>query len=424
MKIQKYTATDMRSALRKVRADHGSDVVILSTRRAAGVVELTVATDPQALAEAGPAPRPRMAVGESLAPAAPVARPRPTAVPTTAAMAGAVPLAVASPAAVAVVAPPMGVTQVTPAPASAVDLELKALRRLLETQLAALAWNDLTRRSPVATELLRQFAELGLDRELAASIVDTVPPRSDLGIARESALHALRERLVVTGDVWAEQGGTVVLVGPAGSGKTSALAAIAARWVMRHGPAGAALVSAGDVRFGAYEHLARLGRLLGLPTYHVEDARELPALLGRLREQRLVLVDTAATAPRGEAAEEQTQALAALRGIASLVLTLPATSQAATLRQAALRYGRLGATACIVTRLDEATSLGGVLSAVIATGLPLSYITEGTRLPDDLRPARAAEMITLAVTLAERHGAAADEELLARRLGGGMHASA
>jgi flagellar biosynthesis protein FlhF len=116
--------------------------------------------------------------------------------------------------------------------------------------------------------------------------------------------------------------------------------------------------------------------------------------------------------------------LAALRGIASLVLTLPATSQAATLRQAALRYGRLGATACIVTRLDEATSLGGVLSAVIATGLPLSYITEGTRLPDDLRPARAAEMITLAVTLAERHGAAADEELLARRLGGGMHASA
>ncbi len=421
MKMQKYTALDMRSALRKVRADHGSDVVILSTRRDSGVVELTVATDRESVADVGVlAPHPPIAVGDPLAAPVPVARPR----SAVAAMPAAAQQSEQVPAAVSPILSPVGVQHPVTESASAVDRELKALRRLLESQLAVLAWNDLTRRSPVATELLRQFAELGLDRELAASIVDTVLPMSDLGIAREGALHALRARLVVTGDLWAEQGGTLLLVGPAGSGKTSALAAIAARWVMRHGPAGAALVSAGDVRFGAYEHLARLGRLLGLPTYQVEDARELPALLGRLREHRLVLVDTAATAPRSEAAEEQAQALAALQGIATLVMTLPATSQAAALRQAVLRYGRLGATACIVTRLDEATSLGGLLSAVIAAGLPLSYITEGTRLPDNLRPARAAEMITLAVTLAERHGAAADEELLARRLGGGMYASA
>ncbi|MFM7798899.1 MAG: flagellar biosynthesis protein FlhF, partial [Planctomycetota bacterium] len=84
-------------------------------------------------------------------------------------------------------------------------------------------------------------------------------PCHDLGLARETALDTLRTRLAVTGDLWAEQGGTLVMVGPAGSGKTSALAAIAARWVMRHGPTGAALVSAADPRFGAYEHLARLG---------------------------------------------------------------------------------------------------------------------------------------------------------------------
>ncbi|MFM7627449.1 MAG: flagellar biosynthesis protein FlhF [Gammaproteobacteria bacterium] len=397
MKMQKYTAPDMRTALRKVRADHGPDVVILSTRRAAGVVELTVASDPEAVAAAA-APPARIAVGDPL----PVVRPLVAPVPP-------------------VPHRPPAVPETAPA---AVDIELKALRRLLETQLATLAWNDLTRRTPVAAELLRQLAELGLDRDLAGSLVAAVTPGHDLGLARETALDTLRTRLAVTGDLWAEQGGTLVMVGPAGSGKTSALAAIAARWVMRHGPTGAALVSAADPRFGAYEHLARLGRLLGVPTYQVEDAAELPALLARLRDHQLVLVDTAATAPRGEAAEAQAQALAALQGTATIVLTLPATAQAATLRQAAARYGRLGAAACIATRLDEATSVGGLLSAAIQGGLPLAYVTEGTRLPDDLRPARAAEMIALAIMLAERHGAAADEELLARRIGGRMHASA
>ncbi len=431
MKMHKYTAPDMRTALRKVRADHGSDVVILSTRRAAGVVELTVASDPEAVAAAA-APPLRIAVGDAVSPPMPASRTRSGATAAAAPARGPAIAAVAEPSstppsmipatAASAVAP---IPEPTPAVApSAVDIELKALRRLLETQLATLAWNELTRRSPVAAELLRQFAELGLERDLAASLVDAVTPGGDLGLARETALDALRTRLGTTGDRWAEQGGTLVMVGPAGSGKTSALAAIAARWVMRHGPSGAALVSAGDNRFGAYEHLARLGRLLGLPTYQVEDAKELPALLARLRDQRLVLVDTAATPPRGEAAESQAEALAALHADATIVLTLPATSQAATLRQAAARYVRLGATACIATRLDEATSLGGLLSAVIAAGLPLAYVTEGTRLPDDLRPARAAEMVTLAIMLAERHGAAADEELLARRIGGRMHASA
>ena len=52
MKMQKYTAQDMRSALRKVRSEHGPDALILWTRRTAGVVELTVATDPEAVANA------------------------------------------------------------------------------------------------------------------------------------------------------------------------------------------------------------------------------------------------------------------------------------------------------------------------------------------------------------------------------------
>jgi flagellar biosynthesis protein FlhF len=63
-----------------------------------------------------------------------------------------------------------------------------------------------------------------------------------------------------------------------------------------------------------------------------------------------------------------------------------------------------------------------LLSAVIVAGLSLAYVTDGTRLPDDLRPARADDLVALAAALVERHGVAADEDLLSRRLEGRLHA--
>jgi flagellar biosynthesis protein FlhF len=321
--------------------------------------------------------------------------------------------------AVAQVSPAAPVSAAAEKTSVAIDGELKALRRLLETQLAALAWNDLTRRSPVTAELVREFAALGIERDLAADVVATAPQSEDLAVARRHAHAALRDRIGVVEDRWTEQGGTLAIVGPAGSGKTSALAAIAARWVLRHGPAGAALVSAGDSRFGAFEHLARLGRLLGVPTYQVDDLDGVPELLARLGGQRLVLVDTPAV--RIDDTEAAARSMAALREVCTLAVTLPATMQATALRLTAARHARIGATVAIATRLDEAASLGGLLSASIGAGLPFAYVTDGTRLPDDLRPARAEDLVGLAVSLVERNGTAADEELLVCRAEGRAH---
>jgi flagellar biosynthesis protein FlhF len=396
MKMQKYTAPDMRSALRKVRSEHGPDALILWTRRTAGVVELTVATDPEAVANAEILTQAKRAAGADTV-AIPVRSvSRPVAVPPAI-----IPPAVAG--------------------SAAIDSELKSLRHLLETQLAALAWNDLTRRAPVKASLMREFASLGLDRELGASLLESVTSDDELDRARQQVLAAFSGRLLTIDDRWTTRGGVLSLVGSPGSGKSSAVAGIAARWVLRNGPNGAVLVSAGDPRFGAFEQLARLGRLLGIPTYQVEEIEALPALLTRLGEQRLVLVDTGATGSRSDDPSVEERNFATLRSIGSIAAVLPATLQATAARQIAARYARLGVTACIATRLDEAASLGGLLSAVICAGLPLAYVTDGTRLPDDLRPARSDELVALAVALQERHGNAADEDLLVSRLEGRLH---
>jgi flagellar biosynthesis protein FlhF len=396
MKMQKYTAPDMRSALRKVRSEHGPDALILWTRRTAGVVELTVATDPEAVANAEILTQAKRAAGADTV-AIPVRSvSRPVAVPPAI-----IPPAVAG--------------------SAAIDSELKSLRHLLETQLAALAWNDLTRRAPVKASLMREFASLGLDRELGASLLESVTSDDELDRARQQVLAAFSGRLLTIDDRWTTRGGVLSLVGSPGSGKSSAVAGIAARWVLRNGPNGAVLVSAGDPRFGAFEQLARLGRLLGIPTYQVEEIEALPALLTRLGEQRLVLVDTGATGSRSDDPSVEERNFATLRSIGSIAAVLPATLQATAARQIAARYARLGVTACIATRLDEAASLGGLLSAVISAALPLVYVTDGTRLPDDLRPARSDELVALAVALQERHGNAADEDLLVSRLEGRLH---
>jgi flagellar biosynthesis protein FlhF len=396
MKMQKYTAPDMRSALRKVRSEHGPDALILWTRRTAGVVELTVATDPEAVANAEILTQAKRAAGADTV-AIPVRSvSRPVAVPPAI-----IPPAVAG--------------------SAAIDSELKSLRHLLETQLAALAWNDLTRRAPVKASLMREFASLGLDRELGAELLESVTSDDELDRARQQALAAFGDRVMTIDDRWTTRGGVLSLVGSPGSGKSSAVAGIAARWVLRNGPNGAVLVSAGDPRFGAFEQLARLGRLLGIPTYQVEEIEALPALLTRLGEQRLVLVDTGATGSRSDDPSVEERNFATLRSIGSIAAVLPATLQATAARQIAARYARLGVTACIATRLDEAASLGGLLSAVITAALPLVYVTDGTRLPDDLRPARSDELVALAVALQERHGNAADEDLLVSRLEGRLH---
>ena len=400
MKMHKYTAPDMRTALRKVRAEHGPDALILWTRRTAGVVELTVATDPEAMANAEILTQARRAVGADT-----------VAMPTRSASRPAVVPPVVLPPAVA--------------GSPAIDSELRSLRHLLETQLSALAWNDLTRRAPVKAALMREFASLGLDRELGAALLEGITSDDELERARQQGLAALCDRLKTIDDRWTTQGGVLSLIGSPGSGKSSAMAGIAARWVLRNGPNGAVLVSAGDPRFGAFEQLARLGRLLGIPTYQVEEIDALPALLARLGEQRLVLVDTGAVALRSDDRNDdpglEERNLSILRSAGSIAAILPATLQATAARQLALRYARAGVTACIATRLDEAASLGGLLSAVITAGLPLAYVTDGTRLPDDLRPARSDELIALAVALQERNGNTADEDLLVSRLEGRVH---
>lgn len=424
MKITRHTAPDMRQALRAVRDQLGPDAVILSSRRTPTGVEVTAAMDFDAeasiaAAETAEASRdttrevPReSATGASHALATPATQSAPLAAFASTAVAGgglaATPQAPAA----------------QPSASDSMSEELKTLRRMLESQLAQLAWNDLARRAPVHTEMLRELTEIGIAQGLAAEVVAHMPADVELTQARRLAIAMIAQRLLVTGDRWLEDGGTVALVGSTGVGKTTTLAKLAVRWVLRNGARDLALVAADSVRIGAQDQVQTLGQLLGCEVYSVNDFGELPQLLTRLSRYRFVLIDTPGSSQRDV---QLAGRLALLKGEdreIETALVLAASTQAGAVAEAVRRFACARPASCVLTKVDEATSLGGALSTLIDARLPISYLSEGQRVPEDLRPARALELITSAVQLAKSNGAAADEDLLKRRFGEVAHALA
>jgi flagellar biosynthesis protein FlhF len=312
------------------------------------------------------------------------------------------------------------------APAAAamdhMNSELKILRRMLETQLEQLAWNERTRRTPVVAEMLRELTEMGVAQDLADRIVEQLPEERDLASARRFAIAGLSQYLRTAGPRWQDEGGRLALVGATGVGKTTTLAKLAVRWVLRHGARDLALVAADSVRLGAHDQLHSLGQLLGAPVYVPDGFGGLGVLLAQLSRYRLVLIDTPGTSLRDPQLATRLAVLANSASKLESALVLPANSQAGAIEEAVKRFAPANPACCVLTKVDEATSLGGVLSVLIRARLAVAYVSGGQRVPEDLQPARALELVSQAVQLAKSNRASVDEDLPRRRFGRSRHA--
>jgi flagellar biosynthesis protein FlhF len=423
MKIKRYLATDMRNALRAIREEQGSDAVILSSRATSQGVEVCAAVDLElaagqgTLAETAELKQLESTVMQDLQ--------RDDAqavmnVALTASSAG--PLGAPRPldqdgllADLFAAAEPAGSNR-------SVGEELRSLRALLEQQLAALAWNDFTRREPLKARALADLANLGLDRALALQIVAELPA----GIGAEQlqrAPYALLARRIPVCAPPPERTGALLLLGPPGGGKTTTLSKIAARYVLEQDAANLMLISADDERIGSHEQLRSLGRLLGVRVETVVGSAALAARIEAL-PGRMILIDTPGAVSRDLAAAARYRSLRdRCKGLQAM-LVLPASAQGGVVDDAVDNFGIGVSTCCALTRIDEAVSLGGVLSALARSLLPVAYCCDGARIPEDLKPARAHQLVARAIELSRQAQTCADDDLLARRYGRNVNAAA
>ena len=438
MNVRKFIAANARDALRKVKETLGNDAIILSNRGVPGGVEImaVAARDmamivPTPAGDTAPPPQaerpPQAPVDEDYRvllssararisgtqpavtppPARPAASPPPVVRPAVAQQRPPVQVNAGIPRTGALRNPelnrPSSSAAATSRPAAAAQTqastarrseaevvpqavmdEIRSLRKIVEQHLAGFAWGETARSEPVKTEVLRQMLDAGFSPQLARDLIGDLPPEMDSVQAMAWVKGAADRSLMTVGsenDI-VDRGGVYALVGPTGVGKTTTTAKLAARCVLRHGPSKVALVTTDGYRIGAHEQLRIYGRILGVAVYLVKDALELRQTLAELQHKHMVLVDTMGMSQKDKLVPEMTDMLAGCD--VQRLLLLSSTSRGDTLDDVVRAYAGNNLSGCILTKIDEAASLATPLDVIMRHGLPLYYVSNGQRVPEDL----------------------------------------
>jgi flagellar biosynthesis protein FlhF len=419
MNVRKFTAATTRDALKMVRDTLGPDAVILSNRNVNGIIEILAlaSEDMSSLAEPAsdkkelvkkepekkalsepvlaaltgrkPAERSELAGDEFDA-----ARNTPQAAGQVSGLAG---MLQAAPAATAA-GVPIEITQVMN--------EIRAMRGMLESQLAELSWGTQQKREPHKSTVLRELLAVGFSASLARYLVEKLPANAnaDSGLNWAKAVLARNLNVMDNEAEILEKGGVYALVGPTGVGKTTTTAKLAARCVMRHGPSKLALITTDGYRIGGYEQLRIYGKILGVMVHSVKDESDLRIALDELKGKHTVLIDTVGVSQRDKMVQEQVAMLSSAGANVKRLLCMSATSTGETLSEVVRAYQGEGLAGAIITKLDEAATIGSVLDVVVRHRLSLYYVANGQRVPEDLHVANQQYLVDRAFKLKRETG--------------------
>lgn len=251
-------------------------------------------------------------------------------------------------------------------------------------------------------ELFRVFTDLiecDVDEDVARELVDRLrreTPRRELG---EPMLVAARIARILEADIptagpiraSADRRRIVALVGPTGVGKTTTIAKLAANFRLKDKHR-VGLITVDTYRIAAVEQLRTYADIIDLPMHVVSTPREMREAIRRMDDLDLVLMDTAGRSPRDEVRIRELRTFLDEAAADEVHLVLSGVAGSRALVQTAERFAAAKPTALILTKLDEATSLGNVLPLLRSGGLPLSYVTNGQNVPDDIETAHSGRL--------------------------------
>jgi flagellar biosynthesis protein FlhF len=412
MKVRRYEAKTYRDALAQVRDDLGPDAVILTTKEltrgglfglfARGAVEIVAATD------------------------VPVASPTRTAKPKT-------PGVVRydrpqKPAGTEQTGPPAAEHSAKPAAQAAepavpldggklaqIERGLAEIRETLDTVLKDRAPEQAPvvparlEQDPWVSRLVTNGVPEACAAELIASAREAHEQSAPGGPSLDEAVEAaVRASFQVTGPMLSggrqTTGRVVALVGPTGVGKTTTLAKLAAQYGLIENRR-VALLTVDTYRVAAVEQLRAFADIMALPIEVASTAAEARAKLWALGGQELVLVDTAGRSQHSrERIDELCELMRSLEPD-EIHLVVSATAKPADLLDIYAEFGRLQPNRLIVTKLDETRSYGGLLALAREAKLPISYLTHGQKVPEDMTIASLDRLVGLVLGTEDGGGA-------------------
>jgi flagellar biosynthesis protein FlhF len=378
MKVKRYLAATSKEALRQVKEELGDDAVILSNRKMKNGVEIMALADAE-MSGLVEAPATQSHGAQKAIIDKPIAPPVYTKVPVVAQE---------------LLEPPKAMPEISVSLMHDIIAEIHAMKTTLEDQLATVAWGHYTQRKPEKMKILRTMLDVGFSPQLSRRLVDKLNADFDYEQSLKQAMSALTCNLHTgASDEMVEKGGIYALIGPTGVGKTTTTAKLAARCVIRHGADKVALLTTDSYRIGGHEQLKIYGQLLGIPVRNIKDTEDLQLTLYELRNKHMVLIDTIGMSQRDHMVAEQSAMLTNCGADIKRMLILSAASNGKTLDEVISAYQNDGIFGCIITKIDEAASLGVALDAVIRRKLMLHYVTNGQKVPEDIHAANARYLL-------------------------------
>jgi len=281
--------------------------------------------------------------------------------------------------------------------------EMASIRQLLEHQMSGLMWQDMAQKDPSRAVLVDRLTNMGITDSLADQIAGYIPSQMNEEDAWQQAMKVMAQQINTTNNDIIHRGGVVALVGPTGVGKTTTIAKLAARFAQTYGADQVAMISTDSFRIAGFEQLSTYGRIIGCQVKLAKDAESLDALLQQYAKKKLILIDTAGMGQRDmRLAEHLTTLIANARVRIRNYLVLSANTQQRVMQENVERFKKVPLAGCIYTKLDESLSVGEVISTSIQNGLPIGYLTDGQRVPEDIKVANAEKLVTLAGKMADK----------------------
>ncbi len=278
--------------------------------------------------------------------------------------------------------------------------ELKELRHLISKQSQQNAEDVVkVRANPAHTMLTERLESIGIQNPIREQLGKRMSGEHDFDAAWAKVRKQLHSAMQTEYSEIIDMGGVVSLVGPTGSGKTMTVGKLAARYVMRHGAESLALVTTDRYRIAAHEQLKVFGRILNVPVHVVDEENCLDDVLDRCSDRKLVLVDTAGLMQSDRSWNEQLKELKMSAHRIQNYLVMPATGQYAVMKSNYKHYKMVGLAGTILTKLDEAVSLGEAISYLVASKLSCAYVTDGQRVPEDIHLANKEDLLNKAEEL-------------------------
>ena len=426
MKLKRFEALTLQGALQSVKAELGPDAVIVSTRRvnkggglfgllSQPVVEVTAAVDRQSKKK-----KTEEAILEQIAQSHQEADSDPIEVPVQQDLKPSTPIrdSFQDQLRMATMLDPF-TEQLT-----AVREELKRLREErddpesvvgpLRQELEGLriivgeALGDRMRKHVDALPgnltsdyeaLVSQGVQPQLAHELLRSVVETLGTAGikDHVIVREMLHERIEQAISTSGSLLPTNGlqKVVMLVGPTGVGKTTSVAKLASLATQAERPRKTVLITLDTYRVAAVEQLRVFAKILKLPLEVAMSPRDLGACINRHSDAELILIDTAGRSPRDRTGQEELKAIAEqqLKIETHLVLAAPTTES--VLHEVIQQYRTIPIHRLLFTKLDEVTHHGKLFNLLHYTGLPLSYLSMGQRVPEDLELATNRRVVEL-----------------------------